>query len=216
MKKFLLPILLSSLISSSFATCFDNLKVGENFNKVSVPTDKVVFQQTKEKVLLTEFFWYGCPHCYSMEPMIKDYLKKNPNVEFKRYPLAYPNWASGSAYFFTEEQLGLFDKLHQKSFDKIHKEHVDILNDKNEREKFLKAEGVDVAKFEETLKSFNINMKLKKGLEDAKNYKLTSAPSFVINNTYVVDPGLGKGYEGTIKNIDTIIKSVSDKTCSIK
>lgn len=216
MKKFLLPVLLSALISTSFATCFDNLKVGENYKKISIPSAQFVFKQTKDKVLLTEFFWYGCPHCYAMEPLVKDFLKKNPNVEFKRYPLAYPNWASGTAYFFTEQELGLFDKLHQKSFDKIHKDHVDILNNKEEREKFLKSEGVDTKKFEETFASFNVNTQIKKGFIDAKNYQLTSAPSFVINNTYVVDPGLGKGYEGTIKNIDTIVKSISDKTCISK
>ena len=216
MKKLLLPILLSGLISTSFATCFDNLKLGDGYNKISVPVEQQVFKQSQDKVLLTEFFWYGCSHCYSMEPMVKEYLKKNPNVEFKRYPLAYPNWKSGSAYFFAEEQLGLFDKLHQKSFDKIHKEHVDILNNAAEREKFLKAEGVDSKKFEETLQSFNVNTQLKKGLDYAKAYKLTSAPSFVINNTYVVDPALGKGYEGTLKNIDTIVKSLSDKTCVAK
>lgn len=216
MKKLLLPILLSALVSTSFATCFDGLKQGDSYNKISIPAEQQVFKQTQGKVLLTEFFWYGCPHCYAMEPMVQEYLKKNPNVEFKRYPLAYPNWKSGSAYFFAEEQLGLFDKLHQKSFDKIHKEHVDILNDKNERAKFLKSEGVDVAKFEEALQSFSVNNQLSKGFTYAKNYKLTSAPSFVINNTYVVDPSLGKGYEGTIKNIDTIVKSVSDKSCSVK
>lgn len=216
MKKFLLPVLLSGLISTSFATCFDNLKVGENYNKISVPVDKLVFKQTQGKILLTEFFWYGCSHCYSMEPIIKDFLSKNPQVEFKRYPVAYPKWSSGSAYFFAEEQLGLFDKLHQKSFDKIHKEQINILDNKVEREKFLKSEGVDIKKFEDTLQSFSVNNKIKKAFEDAKNYKLTSAPSFVINNTYVVDPALGNGYAGTIKNIDIIIKSLSDKACPVK
>lgn len=216
MKKILLPILLSGLMSVSFATCFDNLKQGDGYNKVSVPAEKQVFKQTQGKVLLTEFFWYGCNHCYAMEPMIKDYLKNNPNVEFKRYPLTYPNWASGAAFFFAQEELGLFDKLHQKAFDKIHKDKVDILNDKKARVTFLKAQGVDSDKFETAFQSFNTNMKMKKAFEHAKNYKLTSAPSFVINNTYVVDPSLGKGYAGTMKNIDTIVKSVSDKTCSVK
>ena len=216
MKKLLLPILLSGLISTSFATCFDNLKLGEGYTKIAVPAEQQLFKQTKDKILVTEFFWYGCTHCYAMEPMVKEYLKKNPNVEFKRYPLTYPTWKSGSAYFFAEEQLGLLDKLHQKSFDKIHRDHVDILNDKNERAKFLKSEGVDPVKFEEALQSFSVNTQLKKGFDYAKAAKLTSTPAFVINNTYVVDPSLGKGYEGTLKNIDTIVKSLSDKTCVAK
>lgn len=213
MKKILMPIFLSALMGTSLATCFDNLKVDQNYNKISVPIEKQVFQQSKEKILVTEFFWYGCSHCFKMESMITDLVSKNPNIEFKRYPLTYPNWASGSAYFFTLEQLGLFDKLHQKSFNKIHNDRINILDKKDERAKFLNAEGIDVKKFEDTLSSFGVNMKVKKGLEYSKSYKLTSAPSFVINNTYVVDPGLGGGYEGTIKNIDTIVKSLSEKTC---
>ena len=30
------------------------------------------------KIEVIEFFWYGCPHCYSLEPYIETWLKKLP------------------------------------------------------------------------------------------------------------------------------------------
>ena len=29
-------------------------------------------QTESDKIVIYEFFWYGCPHCYSMEPTIND------------------------------------------------------------------------------------------------------------------------------------------------
>lgn len=217
MKKFVLSVILSSMFSASFAaTCMDNLKSGVNYNLINLTTDQKVYQETKDKIQITEFFWYGCPHCYHMEPMIKDFVAKHPNVEFKRYPLTYPNWKTGSQFFFAEQQLGLFDKLHDKAFDAIHKNNLDILNNKDVRAKFLTSQGVDVAKFESVFSSFTMNSQLTKAFNYAKSYKLTSAPSFVVNNTIVVDPTLGKNYEGVIKNLDIIVKSYENKSCKIK
>ncbi len=36
-----------------------------------------------DKVEVLEFFWYGCPHCYSFEPKLSEWKKNKPgNVEF--------------------------------------------------------------------------------------------------------------------------------------
>ena len=48
------------------------------------------------KIEVIEFFWYGCPHCYAMEPTVNAWLKTAPkDVVFKRVP-AYPSDAWGS------------------------------------------------------------------------------------------------------------------------
>ena len=47
------------------------------------------------KVEVIEFFWYGCPHCYQLEPAISKWLAKLPkDAVFKRVP-AIPSdaWA---------------------------------------------------------------------------------------------------------------------------
>ena len=31
-----------------------------------------------DKIEIIEFFWYGCPHCYSFEPLLEKWLKTLP------------------------------------------------------------------------------------------------------------------------------------------
>src|SRR2546421_1621492 len=53
------------------------------------------------KIEVIEFFWYGCPHCYNLEPSLNAWLKKKPaDVVFKRVH-AIPSEAWGLyAYIF--------------------------------------------------------------------------------------------------------------------
>ena len=39
------------------------------------------------KIEVIEFFWYGCPHCYSLEPAVNEWAKGLPkDVVFRRCP----------------------------------------------------------------------------------------------------------------------------------
>src|SRR3990170_3537508 len=43
--------------------------------------------KTGDKTEVVEVFWYGCPHCYSLEPYLEQWLKTKPDdVEFRRIP----------------------------------------------------------------------------------------------------------------------------------
>ena len=69
---------------------------------------------SKGKIEVIEFFWYGCPHCYSLEPHIEAWLKKlPPDVEFRRVPAIFnQRWGHDAAIYYTLESMGLLDKLH--------------------------------------------------------------------------------------------------------
>ena len=49
------------------------------------------------KVEVVEFFSYGCPHCYSFEPLLEPWVKKlPPDVAFRRVPAAFNAAASNA------------------------------------------------------------------------------------------------------------------------
>jgi thiol:disulfide interchange protein DsbA len=50
--------------------------------------------QTGDKIEVVEVFWYGCPHCYSFEPYVEQWLtEKTDDVEFIRVPgVLNQNW----------------------------------------------------------------------------------------------------------------------------
>ena len=43
-----------------------------------------------KKIEVVEFFWYGCPHCYNLEPLIETWSKKlPPDVQFRPIPAVF-------------------------------------------------------------------------------------------------------------------------------
>jgi len=54
-----------------------------------------------------EFFWYGCIHCYNLEPLIENWEKKLPgDVQFRRVPAVFnERWAQDAAIFYSFEAL---------------------------------------------------------------------------------------------------------------
>lgn len=220
-KNTLLTLVMSAiLMTTASAACLSDLKAGKDYKKIEVAQGKTLklteAEQTANKTQVIEFFWYGCPHCHQMEPLVDKIVAQNKDsVLLKRYPVMFPRWESGARLFFTIQDMGLEDKLHKKIFHTIQVERINIMDVKESRDTFLKKEGVDVAKFDSVYNSFSVDSKMKVGKNMVENYKLTSSPTFVVNNTYQVEPGSAGGYEGTAKSLETIIKSL-DKSSTCK
>lgn len=137
------------------------------------------------KIEVVEFFWYGCPHCYSLEADVNAWLKKAPkDVVFKRVP-AVPNeqWAQSAVLYYTLEAMGLLDQYHAKAFDAFHKENQNLGN-KRIREEWLKKNGIDVAKYNEVEKSFSVATKMQRAKQMTANYKVDGVPRVFVNGKY--------------------------------
>jgi protein dithiol oxidoreductase (disulfide-forming) len=137
------------------------------------------------KIEVIEFFWYGCPHCYSLEADVNAWLKKAPkDVVFKRVP-ATPNeqWAQSAALYYTLEAMGLLDQYHARVFDAFHKENKNLGN-KRIREEWLKANGIDVAKYNEVEKSFSVATRMQRAKQMTVNYKVDGVPRIFVDGKY--------------------------------
>ena len=157
------------------------------------------------KIEVIEFFWYGCPHCYAMEPTVNAWLKTAPkDVVFKRVP-AYPSdsWGAMAVMYYTLEAMGLLDKYHDKVFDAIHKDKVNFAN-KAKRDEWLKANGIDPAKYAEVEKSFTVVTKVARARQMTQSYKVDSVPRFIVNGKYVTSGEQAGGNEKIFPVIDQI------------
>lgn len=188
---------------------YAGLVAGKDYQLINVDPTKTVTNPVDGKPLVIEFFWYGCPHCYHMEPMVKKMLAEHKgDITYKRYPVVFPRWDSGAKLYFTVEEMGLEEKLHDKIFYTIQSKNSNIMDDKKARDKFLQEEGIDVAKFDDVYNSFSINTKMAKAKAMVVNYKLDSSPTFVVNNTYAVNPALNGTYDNTMKTLELVIDKV--------
>jgi thiol:disulfide interchange protein DsbA len=158
------------------------------------------------KIEVTEFFWYGCPHCYHLEPSVNAWLKKMPgDVVFKRVP-AVPSksWESLAQVYYTLEAMGLLEKYHQKVFDAIHKDQQNLGNE-NVRDKWLAANGIDAAKYKEVEKSFSVASKVSRAKQLTAAYKVDGVPRIFVNGRYYTGPELAGGTDGMFPVVDQLV-----------
>ena len=102
-------------------------KIEEGFDYRILPIAQPV--ETKGKVEVIEFFWYGCPHCYDFEPELSAWVKRQPkDVVFRRVPVAFrDDFMPHSQLFYTLESMGKGDALNEKVMYAIHKENKRLL-----------------------------------------------------------------------------------------
>jgi protein dithiol oxidoreductase (disulfide-forming) len=146
--------------------------------------------ETTDKIEVLEFFWYGCIHCYNLEPKIETWLKSLPkDVEFRRVPAVFnERWGLDASIFYAFEALGLLDKLHRPLFDAIHRDR--LRTDKwPEVSAWLEKRGVDPKKFETTVKSFGVQSKTRRAVRMTTAYKIDGTPAMAVHGRYTVPSG---------------------------
>ena len=158
------------------------------------------------KIEVVELFWYGCPHCYSFEPVVNPWVEKLPkDVNFKRIPAMFGGpWDAHGKMFLTLEAMGVEHKVHAAVFEAIQKQRKQLTK-LDDMADFLATQGVDPDKFRATFNSFAINGQATKAKELAKKYGITGVPSMVVNGKYRFDLGTAKGPQGVLNVADYLI-----------
>jgi thiol:disulfide interchange protein DsbA len=163
--------------------------------------------ENKGKIEVLEFFWYGCIHCYNLEPYIEAWEKKLPkDVEFRRVPAVFSQrWGYDAAVFYTFEALGVLDKLHRPLFDAIHKEHLRT-DDSQAMGEWLQKHGVDPKKFNDTMKSFGVQSKARRATQLTVAYKIDGTPAMAVNGRYTVSAEQGRSQQGMLQVVDSLVE----------
>ena len=162
--------------------------------------------QDKTKVEVIEFFWYGCPHCYVFEPVLKEWLKTLPkNVTFIRQPAVFSEvWEKHGKAYFVAEALNMVDKVHADFFDAIQNKKQK-LETEEELAAFFVAHGAKKEDFQTAYKSFGVDTKVKQAKTMASRYGLTGVPTLVVNGKYVTSGSLAGSHENMIKVLNQLI-----------
>jgi len=163
--------------------------------------------QNQDKIEIIEFFWYGCPHCYSLEPLIEKWLKTKPdNVEFIRQPAIFSDvWGKHAKAYFVAEALGVTDKIHTDFFDAIQNKKQKLTSE-DQLAKFFVAHGVDEKKFRNTFNSFLIDAKVRQAKAMGPRYGLSGVPAIIINGKYKTNGPIAKSHENMIEVMNKLIK----------
>lgn len=191
---------LMSLFFAGAATA--NPVEGKDFATVPLP------QATAAgKIEVTEFFWYGCPHCFTLDPKLEAWVSKLPkDVQFKRVPAVLAaHWQPMAKSFYALEATGV--DLHAKMFSAMHVENIN-LSDEQTFLQWVGKQGADSRKIGEAYRSFGVNSKLQAARQLNVNYGLTSVPTLVIAGKYRTSPSMAGSAEQMFQVADHLIDQV--------
>jgi thiol:disulfide interchange protein DsbA len=142
-------------------------------------------QTESDKIVIYEFFWYGCPHCYNIEPTM-DNIEANLDKDtvLIKVPVALrDSWELHAKAYYALQQMKLDDNLHEKVFTEIHV-NSNRLDTKEKLGNFIREEGYDADKFLSILDSFGTEIRVKKASRLANQYQIKSVPTLIINGKY--------------------------------
>jgi len=162
--------------------------------------------EVRGKIEVIEFFWYGCPHCYSLEPLLEKWVARLPaDVLFRPVPAVFnDNWARDAAIFYTFEALGVLDRLHRPLFDAIHRDRLNT-GDPDARNDWLRKNDVDVKRFESAFKSFGVQSKVRRAQQQSAAYRIDGTPAFAVQGRYTVSAEQGRTQQGMLDTVDYLI-----------
>lgn len=171
-------------------------------------TQQVISTDNPAKVEVVELFWYGCPHCYHLEPKLNLWVKNLPkDVVFKRLPgIARPDWAAGGKAFYALEALGLLEKLHGPLFEAIHKQKsVNPASDAALIDWITKQSGLDQKKVQDAYNSFSVNTKVSRAMQVFRASGATGVPALIIDGKYLTSSTIAGGNDQALKVADYLI-----------
>jgi thiol:disulfide interchange protein DsbA len=139
------------------------------------------------RIEVIEFFWYGCIHCYNLEPPLEAWLKRLPaDAQFRRVPAVFnERWGLDASIFYAFEALGLLEKLHWPLFGAIHRERLKTDN-LEAFSQWLGKQGVDAKKVIEATRSFGVQSRVKRATQMTVAYRVEGTPSMAVHGRYLV------------------------------
>jgi thiol:disulfide interchange protein DsbA len=192
-----------STASAATATTVPALwQEGVNYTRI-VPAQPTSVAAGQVEVL--EFFWYACPHCYSIDPLVEKWNTTKPAyISFSR---VHVMWSEGhrslARLFYTLQSIGKLDQMHGEIFKAIHVGGNPLVandpNDTAETERiqslFVRKFGISEDDFRKAYHSFAVDTALQKADQLMERYRIDGVPTFVINGKFVADVHTADGPE---------------------
>lgn len=162
---------------------------------------------SEEGIEVVEVFWYGCPHCYSLKPVIEAWEQDMADdVNFILLPAALGRtWEPHAYAFYASEALGAFDQTHDALFDALARDRRQ-LDTPEKLAEFLSGHGVDEEAFLKEYKGFGVKARVQRAQSVIRGARLTGVPAMLVAGKYKTNATLAGGHEAMMDVVDYLIE----------
>ena len=161
----------------------DQYRAGVHYEIVDNPTSV----RDPSRIEVTEVFWFGCNHCYALEPYIARWKKDMPtDVAFIKSPATWNEMLKTHAtIYYTAKALGIEQQFVPAAFNTIQNEGR-MLTGNTELEYYFRGFDVNKDKYKAVSTSFGVRNAVDQADKKMKQWKVTGVPSLIVNGKYKV------------------------------
>ena len=194
------PLFAASLSAENSAKTFEE---GKQYNVIT----PAIRTANPDKIEVVEFFWYGCGHCYTFEPVIGHWKKSlDDDVEFKGSPAVWaPQMELHSKMYFAAEVLGVLDKMHLVLFQAMNVDKKRLQSESEIAALFV-ANGVSEEDFSKAFNSFGVSSMVRQATARARAAKISGTPEMMVNGKYRVSTRMGINQGEMLEVVEFLIE----------
>jgi len=208
LKRILSSIVIGLGLMLNQACSADGFQEGVHYQTLAKP----VVTSDPAKVEVLELFWYGCPHCDSLDPALKAWVQKLPgDVNFVRMPVVFGrSWEMHARMFWVAKNLGMLETIHEPLFNAIHREGQ-RLQRVDDVVAFFERYGVDPAIVKRELSGFATESALRLADARVRAYGIQGVPALVVNGQFVTGVSQAGGEDQLFKLLNELIEKSRQK-----
>lgn len=173
------------------------------FVVLATPVRKIV----KDKIEVTEVFWYGCGHCYSFEPLLKAWKKNLPSdVTLVKNPAIWnANMEPHARIYYAAVALGVEEAVSAKTFEALNTKRQRLVDEGEIADLFVSS-GVSKEDFTKAYNSFGVKSQAQQANARARAYEVSGTPEIVVEGKYRVSGRLAGSQENMLKTVNYLIE----------
>jgi thiol:disulfide interchange protein DsbA len=159
-----------------------------------------------------DFFWYGCPHCYNLQPALEDWISRKPaDVALRRIPVILrDNWAPHARIFYTLEALGELERLHQQVYHGYHVQELHM-SKPDVMAQWAARHGIDRQRWLDAYDSDEVSRKVQQAKELTRAYNVQGTPTLVVDGRYLTSAGMAGGEPSMIPILKDLINIARER-----
>lgn len=206
-RRFLTALGTTAVVTSSPKLLATDFSQGKHYKAVPNP-------KSDQSNKATEFFYYGCSHCYDLEDSVHQWRQDKPDaVTFERVPavLDNANWVFMAHVFYTAKFLGIEDAFHRAYFDALHRDRKQVFS-VDALASFVEPMGVTAKDYKAKFDSFQVKSAVSQARQLTNDYGINGVPAMVVNGQWLTDVPMA----GSHKNLWAVVDMLLQKSSASK
>lgn len=195
-------------LAFSLMACQNEISAQEVDPSKFKPVAQEMNTSSGDKIEVIELFWYGCGHCYALEPGVKNWLKNKPEeADFVKVPAIFSSnlWEFHGKAFYTMKALAAPEQAFDDFFTHLHVKRKQI-SSLGQLSDFLSTYGLDSDKVSAAFNSFDVDNKVRMAKKLTRQAGITGVPAMVVDGKYMTSQRLAGSTDHMFDVINQLVK----------